>query len=105
MSTTSFDEISKDALRLCSARNFYVIEGGALLFKTVAQLNKVPAQNSVQTLCQTAREEFVLDCFYALTFKLKDVLLGFSQEKSPQSRYGKPSRLWLSARNDFHPSQ
>jgi hypothetical protein len=60
MSTMSFEEILKDALHLCSARNFFVVESGALLYKTVAQLNKVSAQSSVQILCQTARDEFVL---------------------------------------------
>jgi hypothetical protein len=67
MSTMNFEEIFQDALLLCSARNFYVVESGALLFKTVAQLNKVSAQNSVQILCQTARDEFVLVYFCALT--------------------------------------
>lgn len=58
----SLEELLKDALHLCSAQNFYVVESGALLYKTVAQLNDVPAQSSVETLCQTAREEFVRTC-------------------------------------------
>jgi len=44
---------------LCSGQKFYVVEAGALLYKTVAELSNIPEQVPLQFLSNQAKAEFV----------------------------------------------
>jgi hypothetical protein len=52
--------IMREGMNLCGARQFCVVEGGAILFKTVSQFASVPAQESIRLLLAKALEEFVI---------------------------------------------